>query len=211
MQVSWLLEEEMFPDYRDALVAEIRRQGHVARLVPELTWGYRWDDVGSPYLKLFPREACVVFHGSMELAIRLSVESPWTPTVFCNWNNFECSTYYCHFPEHLLNEDYVLMPFGELLRRKTFLFDAFAKDAAIFVRPNSCRKSFTGQVARWDTFEKDVEFMAFYDVPPETIGAAEPGYPRAKPGAFLSRMSRFLFPCHAERLRRARMPILRPL
>ena len=56
------------------------------------------------------------FHGSLELATRLSVESPWTPTVYCNWKNFDCSTYYCHFAEYLLNSDYVLLPFGAVVR-----------------------------------------------------------------------------------------------
>ena len=48
MNVSWLLEAEMFPDYHEALVAEIKDQGHAAKLVPELTWGYRWDDISAP-------------------------------------------------------------------------------------------------------------------------------------------------------------------
>lgn len=169
MTVSWLLEAEMFPHYRDAFIAEVARQGYSLKLLPELKWGYRWEEAGSPYLKLFPNDACVVFHGSMELAIRLSEELPWRPTVYCNWSNYDCSTYYCHLSEFLVNADYVMLPFGELRRRKEFLFDTFARDSAIFVRPNSCRKSFSGQLAHWDSFEADLELMAFYDVPPETI------------------------------------------
>jgi hypothetical protein len=169
MQVGWLLEREMFPDYQDVLVAQIKEQGHCVKFVPERGWGYTWDDLGSSYLKVFPAGSCVVFHGSIEMATRLTEMCPWRPAVYCNWTNFECSTYYCHFGQYLLNDDYVMLPFGELRRRREFLFESFGRDGAIFVRPNSCRKSFTGQLAHGDTFDKDVEFMAFYDVPPETI------------------------------------------
>src|SRR5437868_1177352 len=107
MQVSWLLEREMFTDYQDALVAQIKEQGHRVRFVPDRGWGYTWEDLGSPYLKLIPAGACVVFHGSIEMATLLAEDSPWTPAVYCNWKNFDCSTYYCHLAKYLVNSDYV--------------------------------------------------------------------------------------------------------
>jgi hypothetical protein len=100
MHVSWLLESEMFPAYREAMVAQIKSQGHQVKIIPELALGYHWDDVGSSYLKLFPEDACVVFHGSMELAMRLAEESPWSPTVYTTWPNFDCATYYCHLAKY---------------------------------------------------------------------------------------------------------------
>ncbi len=169
MSVGWLLEAEMFPDYGEELAKEIVRQGHVVKFVPELNWGYRRDEAGSTYLKLFEQNSCVVFHGSLELASLLSEDSPWQAGNRFTWNHYECSTYYCHLSKYLLNENYLMLPFGELNRRKDFLFELLSKDDAIFVRPNSCRKSFTGQLAHRNSFEKDLEFMAFYDVPPEAI------------------------------------------
>lgn len=168
-KVSWLVEAEMFPDYRDELLAQIIQQGHAAKVVPEIPFGYRLNDIGSPHLQMFPPDACVVFHGCIEIANSLSEQSPWVPGVFCNWPNYECSTYYCHLARYLVNADYVLLPFGELQRRKDYLFSSIGKDGCIFVRPNSPQKSFTGQVARSDSFERDVEYMAFYDVPPQAI------------------------------------------
>jgi hypothetical protein len=168
-KAGWLIEAEMFPDYCDQLVRRVNEAGHIAKLVPALKFGYRWDELDSPYLQLFPRDSCVIFHGSMELAIRLQSQKPWIPGSYCKWEHLDCSVYYCHFSDHLLNNDYVMLPFGELLRCKELLFDTLGIEGAIFVRPNSCQKSFTGQPAHWESFEKDVEFMAFYDVPPHAL------------------------------------------
>lgn len=168
-RVGWLVDAEMFPDYQANLLAEIERQGHVAKCLPEIPYGYSWEEIGSPYLKLFPAKTCVVAHGSIELASQLAVHSPWWPGVYCDWDALDCARYYCAFGEHLLNANYVMLPFGELARRKSFLFETFGASGSIFVRPSSCRKSFTGQTVQASTFEKDLDFMAFYDVAPETM------------------------------------------
>jgi hypothetical protein len=105
---------------------------------------YRWDDVGSSYRRVYPQGACVVFHGSIALATRIADDALWQPGAWFTRENYNCSTYYCHLAPFLLNADYVMLPFGELRRRKQFLFDHFASDGAIFVRPDSVAKSFTG-------------------------------------------------------------------
>jgi hypothetical protein len=121
------------------------------------------------YRSSFPKDACVVCHGDIELVTRVQSERLWTPGAFATIEHYQCSSYYCHFGEWLLNSDYMMLPFGELRRCKDFLFNAVGTDGQIFLRPDSPLKLFAGQIVTEETFEKDFEFLAFYDFPPESI------------------------------------------
>jgi hypothetical protein len=169
MSVGWLIDAEMFESYRDELVASIRAQGYEARLVHPPRPPYRWDDAGCGYRATFPKEACVVALDDIELMTRIHQERRWRPGAFCTVEHFFCSNYYCRFGEYLLNRDYIMLPFGELARCREFLFQTLGRDGSIFVRPDSPLKLFTGQVVKADSFDADLEFMAFYDFPPESL------------------------------------------
>jgi hypothetical protein len=62
-----------------------------------------------------------------------------------------------------------MLPFGELRRQKEFLLNTFGQAGRFFVRPDSPLKLFTGQIVSADTFEADLEFMAFYEFPIESL------------------------------------------
>lgn len=169
MSIGWLIDGDMFHGYREDLVAAIRAQGHDAKLIHAPSPPYRWDDVGCSYRETFPSDACVVAHGDIELVTRIARERRWTPGAFCTVAHFFCSSYFCHFGDFLLNRDYVMLPFGELARRRDFLFEAVGAGGRIFVRPDSPLKLFTGQVVARETFDADLEFMGFYDFPASSI------------------------------------------
>jgi hypothetical protein len=169
MKVGWLIDGDLFEGYRDELVATIRDQGHLVKIIHAPSPPFRWDDVGCSYRATFPADACVVAHGDIELVTRIRQERRWTPGAFCTVENFFCSSYACQYGKYLLNRDYVMLPFGELDRRKEFLFETFGRDGRIFVRPDSPLKLFTGQVASRETFAADLEYMGFYEFPPSSI------------------------------------------
>ena len=169
MRVGWLIDGQMFPAYRDELTSCIRAQGHDIRLIGAPNPPYRWDDVDSAYRSAFPADACVVTHGDIELVMRVARERIWTPGVFATVEHFACSHYFCHFGEHLLGREYLMVPFGELRRLKEYLFDTVGCDGRVFVRPDSPLKLFTGQVVSASTFDTDFEFMGFYEFPFESI------------------------------------------
>lgn len=169
MKVGWLIDAEMFEAYRDDLVTCIREQGHDVKLIQAPSPPYRWDDAGGPYRGTFPRDACVVAHGDIELVSRIHRDGYWTPGAFAAVANFYCSSYYCWFGEYLLNRQYTMLPFGKLSRCRDFLFDTFGHNGSLFVRPDSPLKLFTGQVATRDKFDADLEYMAFYEFPPNSI------------------------------------------
>jgi len=167
--VGWLIDADMFEGYRDRLLAAIRDQGHEAKLIHAPSPPFRRDDVGCSYRETFPEGACVISHGDIELVTRIQQERRWTPGAFCTVENFLYSSYACRYGEHLLNGQYIMLPFGELDRCKDFLFDTVGRDDRIFVRPDSPLKLFTGQVVTRETFAADLEFMGFYEFPADSL------------------------------------------
>ena len=91
------------------------------------------------------------------------------PGVFATVENFFCSSYFPHFREYLLNRDHIMLPFADLRHRRQELFEMFGRNGKIFVCPDSPLKLFTGLVVSEETFEKDLEFMAFYEFPPDSV------------------------------------------
>jgi hypothetical protein len=169
MTVNWLIDAEMFEGYRDDLVAAIRAQGHDAKLVQPPQPPYRWEDVQNSYRRAFPPDSCVLTVGDIEFVLRIGREERWTPGVFAAIANFACSSYYCEFGKYLLNDPYVMLPFGELGRRREFLFDVVGRNGRVFIRPDSPLKLFTGQIATSETFDADLEFMGFYEFPRDSL------------------------------------------
>lgn len=78
------------------------------------------------------------------------------PGVYCNLDNFKCTTYYPYYSKYLLNSPYCMMPYGDLLSNKESLFKWLGNNNSLFIRPNSGFKDFTGQVVNYETFERDL-------------------------------------------------------
>lgn len=169
MKVGWLIDSELFDEYRDDLVAQITDQGHAVKLIRAPSPPYRWEDGGCAYRTAFSKGTCVVAHGDINLVTRIHREKLWKPGVFATIENYNCSSYYNHFGKYLLNQNYIMLPFGELRRCKEFLMDAVGDGGQIFVRPDSPLKIFTGQVISADTYEKDLDYLAFHEFPASTL------------------------------------------
>lgn len=169
MQVGWLLDGSLFEDYHDDLVQAIDACGHRFVSLNRPSAPYSWEDAGNAYRRAFPKGACVVTHSDIDLALRVRRDAYWSPGVFANLPNYFCSHYYAHLGGFLLNSDYAMLPFRELRRQKTFLLDTFGRGGQIFVRPDSPLKTFTGQIASSSTYDKDLDFMAFYGFPEESL------------------------------------------
>ena len=60
--------------------------------------------------------------------------------------NLRCSSYYTYFGQYLLNNKYLILSLGELLRRKTEIMEYFKADGNLFVRPDSNMKLFRAGV-----------------------------------------------------------------
>lgn len=163
---TWIIESEVFPNNCERLISELKLKS-----VPHVIckFGKSYED----YIKDFPDNACMVFHGSLQFASLLKRKTNWTG-VYCNLPKFECQYYYPRLGQFLLNSDYVMLPFGELNRRKNWLYNTIGKNGNLFFRPSSGFKTFTGKVVNIDNWEKDLNLFGFYGVDPEELVIAAP-------------------------------------
>jgi hypothetical protein len=169
MQVNWLLDANVFREYHDELVAAIVRNGDVVKSINRPDPPYQWDDAPNRYRGLFEKGACVITHADIDLVRRVRNDRLWTPGAFANEENFYWSEYAPRLNRFLLNGSHVMLPFAELALRRSELFEQFGRDGRIFVRPDSPLKIFSGQLASLETFDRDLEFMAFYDFPHQNL------------------------------------------
>ena len=160
MTPIWLIENDVFEDHEiSPLKEEILRQGFdiVVRDHPSIQ---HRDSISD----WFPLNECVVFYGSLELSALIHRKASWIPGSFCTIDEFRCSNYYPHFGSLLLNGDYVMLPVGELERRKDFLFDLYGERDGIFIRPNRGDKIWTGKIVYSDDWDAGLDLIKFHDV-----------------------------------------------
>ncbi len=160
--VTWLLEKDIFdsPEFKEAL-ANQNTEAILATYIP-FGGGIKCKYVINPTFA----------YGSMGFISEIQKnEYSFYDSVFtwCNFPQFECSYYYPRFGKYLLQQDYAFLPYGELLRRKDWILKNFAEDGCVFIRPDSGKKPFTGYLTDGRVYEKDIEFLGFYQVPPEEM------------------------------------------
>ena len=114
----------------------------------------------------------VVYHGSLLGAKWAQENTDWIPGPIANNPQFRCSYYYPRLRRMLLNEDHVFLPFGCLDVQRKFLWGSLGEDnGCVFIRPDSNRKPFTGQLTTPESWNDDLNLMGFYDdvVTPELM------------------------------------------
>lgn len=134
--VKWLIEEGTFSEDIQPIVDEIRQQGMIAETI-------RYKPFESGEYNQFSPDDCVIVLGSINLVRQIQRQKPWLPGSFANFQNFDCLTYYAYFGKYLLNENYYIMPLGEVKRKHDHLQ---RKHGKLFIRPCSGTKNFSGQI-----------------------------------------------------------------
>jgi hypothetical protein len=169
MRPSWLFETDLFDTNVRHIVHEVEKQGMTAKTIQ-----YVPLQSGQTYKDIFGPGACVVFYGSLGFADQIRRETAWIPGTYGNQDSFRCTHYYPALGHFLLAEEYAMVPYGDLVRQGSSLYEKFGSNDAIFMRPDSGGKSFTGQVIYKETFEKDVQHLGFYDLKPEELVVVSP-------------------------------------
>lgn len=168
MKVVWLIETVVFEDHFDAMADQIAALGQRCITVHSGKADYHR---GEDDLDIQPDEV-VIYRGSLEYGAVLAQQAKergWTLAPFLYGPQYDCSSYYPCFGDDLLNERYLMLPFGELLRRKWWLYRTLGEDGALFIRPNAGNKRFIGQLVYDEHFEKDLPRLGFYEVRPEEM------------------------------------------
>lgn len=155
MKVKWLLGKGTFHENIHLIAEEIQRQGMEYKVVDYAPFS---DDID---FNEYSEDDCVIFYGSIGHANLIRKKSKWIPGIFYNQKAYDCKNYYPALGPYLLNSNYMLIPFGDLLRQKEFLFDKLGSRDTIFIRPDYGGKSFTGTIVYKETFEKFIDTIGF--------------------------------------------------
>jgi hypothetical protein len=170
MKVNWLIEKDVFEDNHDKLVKEIKRQGMTAKVIDYIPFKYDSDhELRVACYKQYDPEDCVVFYGSLNFGRKLR-KLPWVPGVYLNEKAFECTSYYPVLGDMLVHHNYIMLPYGDLIRMKDKIFnDYFKVHNKIFMRPNSGNKQFTGMVTEEWNYDENIKLAGFYNVEPDLL------------------------------------------
>jgi len=167
-KVNWVIDKYLFDEYENNLVSNIKLSSANVHFYDDLC-GISFREFMT---NKFTDNDIVVFHGSLQHGKQLS-HLPIYPGTFMSIDNYECYNYYGYFGDNLLNSDYIMMGFNDLLRNKEKIFNYFntikkSKQDGIFIRPSNGYKTFAGQLLSYDNFERE------YNVLLQSYGGVEP-------------------------------------
>jgi hypothetical protein len=142
-QLTWLLDEHQEEEASN-LRAAIEAIGDL-----HITISRQEARYGTAALTI-PLQSCpTLAYGSFEFV--KAVRSDFYPGKWCDWTALRCERYYARVGALLLNDDYVLLPAGEVLRRQKDLLESWNR---VFMRPVRADKPFAGFVAARDRPEE---------------------------------------------------------
>lgn len=154
MNITWILERDVFNDNHDRLAEAAKAAGH--RMV---SWDdFWWEDGKWPKLK----DDYAIFHGSLGNADRIASELPWRPGAFCNTPAFACSAWYDNAGQWLLHSKWVFSRVSDFVAEPERYLKELDSPQSFFVRPDSPLKPFSGRVVRLDELSLETLDYGFY-------------------------------------------------
>jgi hypothetical protein len=133
-----------------ALADAAREAGHPVVEIP-----YERGSQAFPETPI-PAGACVVSYGPHEFAraVKKAHAGSWQPCTYHRTERLSYSAYSPHLGDLLLNDDFVLLPFGEVVRRRPKAFGG-----EIFLKPDAVTKAFTGLTIPEEKFDEEVNAL----------------------------------------------------
>lgn len=138
MRPDWLIQTNIDGVDTDPMVAEVLSQGMQAI-------GVWYGPLTYIDFDRYYSDRCAICYGDIDFVRHVIRRSKLIPGAWCNFNNMKCSTYYAHLGEHLLNQQYIMIPVGDLIRRWDELIMVMSNQS-LFIRPDSGAKPFTGYI-----------------------------------------------------------------
>lgn len=149
--VKWVIDDYIFnrdEQQTNTFEASFKKLGidyHLAKYIPfsdEQDYGPKeW------------RNDPVVLYGTWNYIKKCKI--PFTPGAYGATENMNCNFYYHQIPKDwLLNGDYFILPFGEILRNKDRIVDNFGHN--FFLRPVSGGKTFAGFPCHINDLEQEL-------------------------------------------------------
>jgi hypothetical protein len=154
MQVTWVLEPQVFSQEYRFIPQALREAGHAM-----VTWDDDWWRSGA-----WPRivDHAVVFHGSLGNAARVRSDLPWIPGAYCDVEAFHCSKWYPGAQHWLLHRQWRILPAKELAEKTTTVLASLGSPDCVFIRPDSPLKPFSGRVLQGQGITLEAMDYGFY-------------------------------------------------
>lgn len=169
MSICWLVDELLserayetgYSSLHDAAL-ELGHRVYKTKYKPFSEHPFPVAEGGYP----FEKGACVVTHGTVQFCKQVEqwCGRLWTPGMYFNANVKSFSKFAAYIGGDLLNDDYNILPFGEVCRR-------LRQDDAVFIKPESGLKEFVGQLIYGsDPAEKTLRELSPYGlIDPTTL------------------------------------------
>jgi hypothetical protein len=144
IQLTWLLDEKQeesgASDLRNAIEAAGDRHLTISRR----------EARNGTAAQTLPLHSCpTLAYGSIEFA--KAIRADFYPGKWCDWAALRCEHYYATLGALLLNDDYILLPAGEVKRRQNVMLQQWQQ---MFLRPVRADKPFSGFVVARDQAEE---------------------------------------------------------
>lgn len=163
-KVKWVIEDFATENQTKELAEAAIELGFEVKLCDHKNY------FSTDWPKYFPKDECVVTQTSIQSAFSIMRYCPeWYPGPWYEKDKFKCNYYYPFFGKYLFNDNYMMIPVGEVLRNKDRIFEFFGKDGCVFIRPNGGAKSFTGEVFEIETFERMWHARCSYGAMPSDL------------------------------------------
>lgn len=154
MLIHWLIHDHMLTRSAPG-VPDLARAAADAGHVVELRTMDELRCMDFP----FSEGACAVAYGSNQFVALAKRRFPgrWQPGTYHRIENLSYSAFGPHLGDLLLNSGFVLLPFGEVARRRGSLpAGVTGPGGEFFLRPDAVTKSFTGLVLTPENFELEI-------------------------------------------------------
>lgn len=158
MNIKWIIEPGIFNEnYKIRSYLEKEKIDHI---VIDYRKGYEQLE------NKIDKNDIVIPHGSFQLIDYLKNKNSY---IFCDDFKFKCNYYYPIFGNYLLNENYIMIPFGDLERKKEWLYEKISNYKQLFFRPNSHKKIFSGILIDYEDWDNKYKQISFYNITEEEI------------------------------------------
>jgi len=151
MNIRWILQKDVFDDDDfSKLITSLEK----AEIKHEVVGANAYLIMNST------KEECVVSYGSLNQASNLIRTKPnWIPGAYYNNAAYRCEQYYPFLGDLIVNGHYRMLPFGELLRCQSQIYQEFGVGDELFVRPSTGGKCFSGTLLNFDDYQNYIEIL----------------------------------------------------
>lgn len=157
MNAKWLICNLGKDDHIQQLFYGVKESGREAEVVS-------LKEFAEMVETLDEQRACIVTAGSIWMNGEIRKMRPnWVG----NWHDeslYDCTRYYSCWGPYITQQNYLMLPFAEMCRRKDWLYSTIGEGDKVFFRPNSGGKEFTGAAIDkgcFDSWAKHVSGVEF--------------------------------------------------